>query len=158
VRFSRAKLRSTISETRWDGLLTENLEKLIRDATERLFLGKAIEFAARLARSVSRRTPRFLGDTRPGIPGNDPPTKASGRPPLSQGSAFTDVVALTGVHRPSKHRLSKTQDQRLRLRNALSCNYVNVQNSNLDVTRFCVRSIWIAGDPSLPGKFSRPPF
>jgi hypothetical protein len=33
--------------------LTENLEKLIRDATERLFLGKAIEFSARLARSVS---------------------------------------------------------------------------------------------------------
>jgi len=84
--------------------LTENLEKLIRDATERLFLGKAIEFAARLARSVSGRTPSFLGDTRPGIqfgPGNDPPTKASGGPPLSQGSAFTDVVALTGVHRPS---------------------------------------------------------
>ena len=94
--------------------LTENLERLIRDATERLFLGKAIEFAARLARSVSGRTPSFLGDTRPGIqfgPGNDPPTKASGGPPLSQGSVSTDVAALMGVHRPEQHRLTKTQNQ-----------------------------------------------
>ena len=39
----------------------------------------------------------FLGDTRPGIQ----VTIHQRRPPLSQGSAFTDVVALTDVHRPS---------------------------------------------------------
>jgi hypothetical protein len=59
---------------------------------------------------------------------------------------------------PEQHRLTKPQDQGLRLRNALSYIYVNAQNSYLDVTRFCVRFIPIAGDPFLPGKFSRSPF
>jgi hypothetical protein len=57
---------------------------------------------------------QFLGDTSPGIQfgaGNDPATKASGGPPLSQGSVSTDVVALMGVHRPEQHRLNKTQNQ-----------------------------------------------
>ena len=75
-------------------------------SVEELKVYKPYPTVYQLAVDLPWKSHRVRGETCPvryetRDPGNDPPTKASGRPPLSQGSAFTDVVALTGVHRPS---------------------------------------------------------